>query len=333
MPSATINGVETHYEVHGEGMPALFIHGGFGGAQSTLVPGPQAILDAVPLDRVQLITYDRRCAGASEYAVGESYDLEDIAADARALLSELGLDRAVIIGSSMGGMVAQQFALSFPETVQALALLNTGPRLMFETRWGKQFSELVDRVEAEGAEAVFEGARAALREPPEPPRRENPSPLATQGVANRLRYIEAVKDVSDEDLFRYWRGAVRNYAAFVGYDFTSRLGEIAVIDVNDPDRLVTYRYSDHAPVEEIGGDFNYDVDTDVDTPQTVAFDRDVAQDFLGKYGFDLPRKLIIRILASADYIDSTGVIPITRVAVDAVELIAPDGIGNNCGDN
>ena len=231
MPSATINGVETHYEVNGEGMPALFIHGGFGGAQSTLVPGPQAILDAAPLDRVQLITYDRRCAGASEYAVGESYDLEDIAADARALLSQLGLDRAVIIGSSMGGMVAQQFALSFPDTVQALALLNTGPRLMFETQWGKQFSELVDRVEVEGAEAVFEGARAALREPPEPPRRENPSPLATQGVANRLRYIEAVKDVSDEDLFRYWRGAVRNYAAFVGYDFTSRLGEIGAIDV------------------------------------------------------------------------------------------------------
>lgn len=231
MPSATINGVETHYEVNGEGMPALFIHGGFGGAQSTLVPGPQAILDAAPLDRVQLITYDRRCAGASEYAVGESYDLEDIAADARALLSQLGLDRAVIIGSSMGGMVAQQFALSFPDTVQALALLNTGPRLMFETQWGKQFSELVDRVEAEGAEAVFEGARAALREPPEPPQREDRSPLATQGVANRLRYIEAVKDVSDEDLFRYWRGAVRNYAAFVGYDFTSRLGEIGAIDV------------------------------------------------------------------------------------------------------
>lgn len=246
MPVETVNGVQTHYEVNGEGTPVLFIHGGFGGAQTTLVPGPLTILDAAPLDRVQVITYDRRSAGASEYTTDERYDLDDIAADAQALLAHLGHDRAIIIGASMGGMVAQQVALSFPKTVQALALLNTGPRLMFETPWGKQFSKLVDRVEAEGAEAVFEGARAALREPPEPPSRENPSPLATQAAASRLRYMEAVKNVSDDDLFRYWRGAVRNYAAFIGYDFMSRLGEIAAIDApkmivhGDADNVVPF---------------------------------------------------------------------------------------------
>jgi pimeloyl-ACP methyl ester carboxylesterase len=230
MPETTVNGVETHYEVNGEGTPALFIHGGFGGARTTLVPGAQAILDAAPLDRVQVITYDRRCAGASEYTIDDAYDLEDIAADGQALLTHLGIERAIIIGSSMGGMVAQQFALSFPGTVSALALLNTGPRLMFETPWGKNSSALVDRVESEGAEAVFEGERAALREPPEPPQRANPSPLAEQAAAGRLRYIEAVKAIPDEDLFRYWRGTVRNYAAFIGFDFVPRLHEIAAID-------------------------------------------------------------------------------------------------------
>ncbi|MDP6606036.1 MAG: alpha/beta hydrolase [Dehalococcoidia bacterium] len=213
MPETAVNGVETHYEVSGEGTPALFVRGD--------------VLDAAPLDRVQVITYDRRCAGASEYSIDTAYDLEDIAADGQALLTHLGIERAIIIGSSMGGMVAQQFALSFPGTVSALALLNTGPRLMFETPWGKNSSALVDRVESEGAEAVFEGERAALREPPEPPQPANPSPLAEQAAAGRKLYIEAVKGVSDEDLFRYWRGTVRNYAAF---DFTSRLPEIAAID-------------------------------------------------------------------------------------------------------
>ncbi len=227
MPEVHINGVKTHYEVHGEGAPTLFIHGGFGRTQTTLTPGPITMLDAAPLDRVQLITYDRRCAGASDYTVEDAYDLEVIAADARALLAHLGHERAIIVGSSMGGMVAQQFALNFPGAVQALALLNTGPRLMFETPWGKQFTALVDRVETEGPDAVFADALPALREPPA---REFPSPLATQAAATRLRYTEVVKSVSDEDLFRYWFGAVHNYAAFIGFDFTSRLGEIAAID-------------------------------------------------------------------------------------------------------
>lgn len=236
MPTATINGIETAYQVDGEGTPALFIHGGFGGAASTITgtsgqANAQTIAQAAPLDRVQLITYDRRCAGQSEYTIDRAYNLEDIAADARALLAHLGHDRAIIVGSSMGGMVAQQYALSFPETVSALALLNTGPRLMFETAWGKMFRAIVERVDADGAEAVFAEAKRALIDPPTPPQREHPSPLAKQLLEARASYLEAVVNLSEEDLFRYWRGSVRNYEAFVGYDFTSRLGEIASLDV------------------------------------------------------------------------------------------------------
>jgi 3-oxoadipate enol-lactonase len=234
MTTATINGVETAYEVHGSGTPTLFIHGGFGGVGSTITgtpgkPSAQAILEAAPLDRVELITYDRRCAGQSAYTIDEAYSLEDIAADARALLAHLGHDRAVIIGSSMGGMVAQQYALSYPETVAALALLNTGPRLMFETPWGQRFRSIVDQVNQSGAEAVFSEARQALLDPPAPIGNQS-SPLAQRAVENRAAYLEAIGGVSDEDLFRYWRGGVRNYEAFTGYDFTSRLGEIASID-------------------------------------------------------------------------------------------------------
>lgn len=233
MTTATINGVETAYAVHGSGTPALFIHGGFGGVGSTITgtpgqPNAQAIVEAAPAG-VELITYDRRCAGQSEYTLDEAYSLEDIAADARALLAHLGHDRAIIIGSSMGGMVAQQYALSFPETVSALALLNTGPRLMFDTPWGQRFREIVERVDASGAEAVFAEAKQALLEPPAPLGNPN-SAMAQRAAESRAAYLEAIDGVAEEDLFRYWRGGVRNYAAFTGYDFTSRLGEIASID-------------------------------------------------------------------------------------------------------
>lgn len=233
MTTATINGVETAYAVHGSGTPALFIHGGFGGAGTTITgtpgePNAQAIVEAAP-DGVELITYDRRCAGQSEYTIDEAYSLEDIAADARALLAHLGHERAIIIGSSMGGMVAQQYALSFPESVSALALLNTGPRLMFDTPWGQRFREVVEQVNASGAEAVFAEAKQALLEPAAPIGNPN-SAMAQRAAENRAAYLEAIGGVAEEDLFRYWRGAVRNYAAFTGYDFTSRLGEIASID-------------------------------------------------------------------------------------------------------
>jgi 3-oxoadipate enol-lactonase len=257
-----------HYEVHGSGAPTLFIHGGFGGPSTTLAPAPPPILDAAPLDRVQLVVYDRRCAGLSEYTIDAAYTLDDIAYDARALLAHLGIERAIIVGSSMGGMVAQQYALSYPETVQALALLNTGPRLMFETPWGKQFTEIARRVEEAGPQAIFEMEQGAVRQPPEPPRRANPSPLAAQTAANRERYLGKLANTSDEELFRLWRGAVRNYAAFVGYDFMPRLRAIADIGAptlimhGDGDTVVPF--SDGEALRDGIGDVEFHAIPDAD---------------------------------------------------------------------
>ncbi len=245
MPTATVNNVEISYQLHSQGTPALYIHGGFGGEATTLAPGKRAIVDALPPAGVQLITFDRRCAGASEYTTDEAFTLRDIAADARALLAHLGHDRAIIVGSSMGGMVAQQYACDYPETVLALALLNTGVDLMADMPMAPPMLELVRRVEVEGAEAVFDGLSDRLRDPS--PLRLNPStPLAVNQAATRKRFLEVIADVSDEELFRYWRGAVRNQAAFIGYDFAPRLGEIDALDASkaivhgDDDHIVPF---------------------------------------------------------------------------------------------
>ena len=230
MPHAAVNGVEIHYQSHGEGLPTLFIHGGFGGPASTLSPRTESILEAAPLDRVQLIMYDRRCAGASEYTIDEAFTLPDIAADARALLSHLGHDSAIIVGSSMGGMVAQQYACDYPETVAALALLQTGTNLMADMPVAPPYVETAEHVEREGAEAVFASMREELRNPPAPPARANPSPLFAEMAENRARLLEVLARLPDAELHRLWRGSVRNQAAFIGYDFASRLAEIEAID-------------------------------------------------------------------------------------------------------
>lgn len=247
MPTATVNDIEISYELHGEGTPALYIHGGFGGETTTLAPGKRAIVDALPQADVQLITYDRRCAGASEYTIDEAFTLRDIAADARALLAHLGHDRAIIIGSSMGGMVAQQYACDYPETVRALALLNTGVDLMADMPMAPRLVETVHRVESEGAEVVFDGLSDQLRNPSPLPL-DASTPLAMNQAAARKRFLEVIADVSGERLFRWWRGAVRNQAAFIEYSFAPHLGEIDAIDApkaivhGDDDHIVPFAF-------------------------------------------------------------------------------------------
>jgi len=106
MPKAEINGAQHFYGVTGAGQPVLFIHGGYGGAESAVVPKlPPEIVGILPPDRFQIITYDRRNAGQSEFTEAH-YTLDDLADDARALLDHLSADKAIVVGSSAGGSTA-----------------------------------------------------------------------------------------------------------------------------------------------------------------------------------------------------------------------------------
>ena len=225
MARAHVNGVELSYQDAGAGIPVVFIHGGFGGPQSTLAARPRMIEPAVP-DGYRLVEFDRRCAGASEYTL-DWFTLADLAADARALLAHLGIERSVVIGSSMGGMVAQQYVLDYPAQTSALALLNTGPDLMLRTAWGKNMTALAERARSEGDASVFEGMRERLRNPPELPGLERLPPERRRDMAQaRELYMARLADASDDDLLLWSSGATRNYAAFAGCDFRTRLGEI-----------------------------------------------------------------------------------------------------------
>ena len=81
MPYADINGARLSYESLGEGVPLLFIHGGYGGVATTLAPQTHAIRNILPRDEFRTILYDRRNAGLSSYG-GEHLTMATLAADA-----------------------------------------------------------------------------------------------------------------------------------------------------------------------------------------------------------------------------------------------------------
>lgn len=226
MPKVRANGVEISYECSGAGAPLLFIHGGFGGPQSTLTAQTRVITTILANEPVQTITYDRRSAGQSEYVLRD-YTLPDLAADARGLLDRLGVARSIVVGDSMGGMVAQQYALSYPEAVSALCLVETGADLMAETPFGKQGQATAARARTEGDAALFAARNAQLRNPPAGPLFGPDTPETQERVrVQREAYLAALNTVPDAELCTYFSGMTRNYAAFIGYDFAPRLHEL-----------------------------------------------------------------------------------------------------------
>lgn len=112
----TLNGARIHYERSGSGFPLLFIHAGI--ADSRMWE-PQANAWAA---RFEMIRPDLRGFGGSELPP-MPYSMR---VDLIALLDHLGVERAHVIGCSMGGTVAIDLALEHPERVKRLVLIASG---------------------------------------------------------------------------------------------------------------------------------------------------------------------------------------------------------------
>ena len=115
MPIAALDDVELHYEERGQGTPLLLIAG------IPAVATDWAAL-AEPLSRSRrVIAFDNRGSGRSSVTEGP-YTTRGLAADAVALLDGLDIDRADVFGMSLGGMIAQELALGWPDRVDRLLL-------------------------------------------------------------------------------------------------------------------------------------------------------------------------------------------------------------------
>ena len=138
MPQVEANGLSIEFEEFGsKDAPPLLLVMGLG-AQMTL--WPIELVDALVDEGFRVIRYDNRDIGLSQKMEGAKapgpirqtlmkrfgfsptvpYTLADMAADGVGVLNGLGIDKAHIVGASMGGMIAQHIAFSYPERVLSL---------------------------------------------------------------------------------------------------------------------------------------------------------------------------------------------------------------------
>ena len=118
MPKVTVRGVELYFEEHGRGEPLVLVPG-FGA-------GLWIWYGQVPdfAERFRTIVFDPRGVARSG-AADAPFTMRDLADDLAALLAELRVEKAHVLGASFGGFVAQEFALAHPALVRSLVLCCT----------------------------------------------------------------------------------------------------------------------------------------------------------------------------------------------------------------
>ena len=140
--SATLSGDDT-----GGGPPVVLLHG-LSATRRNVVQGSRL------LERRghRLVLYDARGHGRSSPA--SSYTYPDMVDDLEAVMADRGLDRAVLVGSSMGAATAMAFAMAHPERVSALVQIT--PAYTGAPADSERWERLAAALETGGAEAFIE---------------------------------------------------------------------------------------------------------------------------------------------------------------------------------
>lgn len=125
MPKAEVNGLNFYYEIHGRGEPLILL-AGMGADHRSWFP------QIATFKRYyKVITFDGRGIGRTDRP-REFYTFETLAEDIVGLMDRLSLDSAHLLGESLGGIVAQETAINFPQRVRKLVLANTSVGLGVE---------------------------------------------------------------------------------------------------------------------------------------------------------------------------------------------------------
>ena len=230
MASVQANGITIEYEDQGEGEPLLLVMG-LGGQ---LIDWPPDLVELLIENGFRVIRMDNRDAGLStEFAdvapptKGElvktlvfrrpmeaAYTLSDMADDAVGLLDALGIDRAHVVGMSMGGMIAQQMTIDHPERVASLTSImsTTG-----NPKVGRPKMKVI--------------ARAARRPDPTPETAVEQGVELFRDISGPTFDEQGFRELFQADLERSWRpkGTARNFAAILASaDRTEQLGRVTV---------------------------------------------------------------------------------------------------------
>ena len=225
MSVTTSEAVRIAYEVRGTGEPVLLIHG-LGYDRFGWGPAPDLLAE-----EFQVVLFDNRGVGQSDVPPGP-YTTAALAGDALAVLDAVGLERAHIVATSLGGMVAQELVLAHPDRVSKLVLACTTPG-------GPHAYPIPDRTLAVFAAFPTLPLEEALH-------RFVENALSDESVASRPELVE--------EIYRYrlahrpdpvawqWQGA-----AGMSHDAFDRVGQIRVptlVLTGTADNVVDHRNSD-----------------------------------------------------------------------------------------
>ncbi|MFZ0543906.1 MAG: 3-oxoadipate enol-lactonase [Candidatus Promineifilaceae bacterium] len=137
MNFTSVSDVTIHYIEEGvpDGRPLVFIN-----SLGTDLRIWDAVVPAFT-ERFRVIRYDKRGHGLSDCPPAP-YSMRDFSADLAGLLDFLAIEQATLVGISVGGMVAMDFAAAWPERVAALVLCDTAPKIGTAELWNKRIDTL-----------------------------------------------------------------------------------------------------------------------------------------------------------------------------------------------
>lgn len=175
MPTAHLDGIDIEYVTDGDptAKPMLLVMGL--GAQ--LTTWPQGFVDALVDRGFFLIRYDNRDSGLSTKFEGlpdipglftgdpssASYTVEDMANDGVALLTELGITRAHVVGASMGGMITQAMVINHPDRfLSACSIMSTTGDRTVGAPTGEAMSALLRPMATSREEAIAASVQGSL---------------------------------------------------------------------------------------------------------------------------------------------------------------------------
>lgn len=168
MAQARRNGTNIHHEAHGSGAPILMTHG-FGATSRMWDEQIEELTDSY-----RLILWDLPGHGESEQPETPP-TAESVTEAMQVVLDAAKVERAVLVGLGIGGLVSLRFWRAFPQRVRGLVLIGTMPGLrsgIAREIWNGQVSELADALERDGLDALEGGAEVDPRLHPSP----GPSP-------------------------------------------------------------------------------------------------------------------------------------------------------------
>lgn len=244
MPTVHANDIEIWYELRGRGPTLALNHGWLGPTDGW----PPWVFDLA--DHVRLLVYDVRGHGRTTAPEEpDAYSMPQYAADLRALLDALDIERAHIAGVSQGGMIAAQFAVDFPERTRSLVIsdsaagngLDEGPGGAWERMLRDAFEAMEHIAVKEGLPALCE-RRIAYDVANDPHYLDHPEPPEERQARDRKRYAELSLHA-----FIGTNRAVRNRP-----DLTARVRELhvpALIMVGEWDGFLPCAERDHRLID------------------------------------------------------------------------------------